>query len=581
MNYYLFLPISAFIVNSLLIAYVFARRFRSVVIGDFLRFTVCLDLWLISYILHWSFLPAEWMTLVFKLTCFTWIPSGLLYLEVVYKFLNRDSKTFLYVFRFLVLLSILVTTSTDWVLKGTKLYYWGYELEPNWLFLPLSAVVVGIPSYYGLMLIVRERFRTDNERMRRQMNLWIVGSVIAISLSIYTELLNLDEHGWFLSPPLTPVSISVLAIFIFLAITRYGFLNISLERIAVELFRDIHDGIVLAKEGGELFFANRSAVQLLQFSVSSGGRFEPERYFLNYREELDAQPREFQLLGRQNAAFVELTQSTIRITEEESGTLYLLREVTEKKIAQEKIHQLYSQIVNDLEIARVTQSSIITQKFPEKDSYRIHSFFQPIEKVGGDMLRVMEHPSGRLDILFADVSGHGIASAMVGGMLSITFQIISQKLMSPRESLSEIHEILSKVVLHHHISAVYASYFPEEKRLDFSYAGHHPILVLRNGEATLLEGEGRIILAVRELFLNDYSFRVQSGDRVVFYSDGLFEVKNNQGEILGYENFLDWIRETSEKPTLSILESARKKSIEFGGGRHNDDLAMLALEIVR
>lgn len=581
MNYYLFLPISAFIVNSLLIAYVFARRFRSAVIGDFLRFTVCLDLWLISYVLHWSFLPAEWMTLVFKLTCFTWIPSGLLYLEVVYKFLNRESKTFLYVFRFLVLLSILVTTSTDWVLKGTRLYYWGYELEPNWLFLPLSAVVVGIPSYYGLMLIVRERFRTDNDRMRRQMNLWIVGSVIAISLSIYTELLNLDEHGRFLSPPLTPVSISVLAIFIFLAITRYGFLNISLERIAVELFRDIHDGIILAKKGGELFFANRSAVQLLQFSASAGGKFEPERFFLNYREELDPQPREFQLLGRQNAAFVELTQSTIRITEEESGTLFLLREVTEKKIAQEKIHQLYSQIVNDLEIARVTQSSIITQKFPEKDSYRIHSFFQPIEKVGGDMLRVMEHPSGRVDILFADVSGHGIASAMVGGMLSITFQIISQKLMSPRESLSEIHEILSKVVLHHHISAVYASYFPDEKRLDFSYAGHHPILVLRNGGATLLEGEGRIILAVRELFLNDYSFRVQSGDRIVFYSDGLFEVKNNQGEILGYENFLDWIKETSEKPTLSILESARKKSIEFGEGRHNDDLAMLALEIVR
>ncbi|EPG73985.1 SpoIIE-like protein phosphatase domain protein [Leptospira fainei serovar Hurstbridge str. BUT 6] len=579
MNHYLFLPISALIINSLLISYVFARRFRSAVIGDFLRFALFLDLWLVSYILYWSLLPAPWMTLVFKLTCFTWIPTGLLFLEVVYKFLNLASKWVLYCFRFLTLLSILVTTSTDWVIKGSILYDWGYELEPNWLFLPMSAVVVSGPAYLGLSLILIERFKTDNGTIRRQLDLLIIGSIIAFSLSVYTELLNLDKNGRFLFPPLTPVSVTIQAVFIFWAITRYGFLNISLERIAVELFRDIHDGIILVKKNGEFFFANQSALFLLQTSPSQNGFFNPHNHFANYREDLDSHPREFQLLGRTGHVFVELTKSSIRISEEESGTLYLLRDVTERKISQEKIHQLYSHIVSDLEIARVTQSSIITQKFPDKESYRIQSFFQPIEKVGGDMLRVIEHPSGRVDILFADVSGHGIASAMVGGMLSIAFQIISPKLLSPKDSLFEIHNMLSKVVLHHHISAVFASYYPDENRLDFSYAGHHPILILRSGEVILLEGEGRIILAVRELLLNDYTFRLYPEDRIVFYSDGLFEVKNSVGDILGYETFLDWLKEMATRDTASLLEASQSKAIDFGQGKYNDDLAMLVIEV--
>lgn len=579
MNYYLFLPISALITNTLLISYVFARRFRSAVIRDFLRFALFIDLWLLSYILYWSMFPPEWMTPIFKLSCFTWLPTGLFYLETVYSFLNIRSKIVLPFFRFAVIGTILITASTDWIIKGSVLYDWGYELDPGILFVAFSGVVASGPAIWGLVLLLKERFRTRQRKIRSQLDLWILGTAIALGISIYTELFNLDEQGRFLSVPLTPVAVTIQSIFTLVAITRYGFLNISLERIAIELFRDIHDGIVLTKENGEFFFANQAAIQILNGSPSKEGFFKPEEYFVGFRPEQDHFPRDYQLSNKSAQTFIELTLSDIRISDQEFGTLYLLRDVTERKAAQEKIHQLYSHIVNDLEIARITQASIITQKFPDKGAYRIHSFFQPIDKVGGDMLRVIDHPSGRVDILFADVSGHGIASAMVGGMLSITFQIVSGKLLSPKESLSEIHEMLSKVVLHHHISAVFASYYPDENRVRFSYAGHHPILVLRKGKLLPLEGEGRILLAIKELQLQDYSFDLLPADRLLFYSDGLYEVKNEVGEILGYEEFLEWLGQMADRDTRSLLEAAQRKALEFGKGKHNDDLAMLALEI--
>nr|WP_246050629.1 SpoIIE family protein phosphatase [Leptospira langatensis] len=524
-------------------------------------------------------LPPEWMTAIFKLTCFTWLPVGLLLLETVYRFLNIRSTIALPFFRVFVLGTILLTASTDLVIKGSVLYDWGYELLPGILFVPLSTIAVSFPAIWGLSLLIRERAKTKQRKIKIQLNLWITGTSFALATSAYTELFNLDEQGRYLFVPLTSISITVQAIFIFVAITRYGFLNISLERIAVELFRDIHDGIVLTKEHNEFFFANQAAISILDGSPSKEGFFRPEEYFAGYREDQDHFPRDYQLIKKAVPQFVELTLSEIKITDEESGILYLLRDITERKAAQEKIHQLYSQIVNDLEIARVTQASIITQKFPDKDSYKIHSFFQPIDKVGGDMLRVIEHDSNRVDILFADVSGHGIASAMVGGMLSIAFQIVSDKLLSPAESLSEIHEMLSKVVLHHHISAVYASFYPKQNKVSFSYAGHHPILVLRNGKVLSLEGEGRILLAIKELYLNDYSFDLIDSDRLLFYSDGLYEVKNDLGDILGYEEFLDWIKTMADRDTRSLLEAAHKRALDFGNGKHNDDLAMLALEI--
>lgn len=579
MNYYLFLPISALIANTLLISYVFARRFQSAVIRDFLRFAVFLDLWLLSYILYWSMFPPEWMTPIFKLSCFTWIPVGLLYLETVYSFLNIRSIIVLPFFRIGVVTSILITASTDWIIKGSVLYDWGYELDPGILFVPMSGAFVTGPAIWGLILLLRERLRTHQVKIKSQLNLWILGTSIALIISGYTELFNLDDEERYIFVPLTPVAVTIQSVFTLVAITRYGFLNISLERIAIELFRDIHDGIVLTKENGEFFFANQAAIHILDGSPSKDGFFRPEEYFSRFRLEQDHFPRDYELLKKPYPQFVELTLSDIKITDQESGILYLMRDVTERKSTQERIHQLYSHIVNDLEIARITQASIITQKFPDKGSYKIHSFFQPIDKVGGDMLRVIEHPSGRLDILFADVSGHGIASAMVGGMLSITFQIVSGKSLSPLESLSEIHEMLSKVVLHHHISAVFASYYPDENKIHFAYAGHHPILVLRNGKILTLEGEGRILLAVKELRLHNYSFDLQQNDRVLFYSDGLYEVKNELGEILGYEEFLEWLERMADRDTKSLLESAHRKALDFGKGKHNDDLAMLALEI--
>ncbi|PJZ68084.1 serine/threonine protein phosphatase [Leptospira perolatii] len=578
MNHYLFLPITALITNTLLVTYVFARRFRSAVIADFLRFAFFLDLWLLAYILYWGMLPAEWMTPIFKLTCFTWIPAGLLYLEVVFRFLNRKSKVLLPFFRFVILFSILVTTVTDWVIKGSVLYDWGYELDPGWFFVPMSLLAVSAPAYTGLFLLIRERFRTKQEHIKSQLDFWIVGTVIAFSLSMYTELLNLDQNGRYLFPPLTPVAVTIQTFFIFIAITRFGFLNISMERIAIELFRDIQDGIILTKEDGEFFYANQAAISLIPSYLAKASHFHPGEHFLNYSE-ADVLPKEYALAGKTQPEFIELTKSRIRISESESGILYLLHDVTERKSNQEKIVQLYSQIVTDLEIARVTQSSIITQKFPERDRFKLYSFFQPIDKVGGDMLRVIEHPSGRVDILFADVSGHGIASAMVGGMLSITFQVVSQKSLSPKESLEEIHSILSKMVLHHHISAIYVSYYPEENRIDYSYAGHHPILILRDGKLIPLQGEGRILLAIEETYLNNYSAQVKPSDRVIFYSDGFFEVRDQEGDILGYSAFYNWLQTIVHKDTPTMLEAAIHKSLEFGNGKTNDDLAMLAMEI--
>lgn len=195
-------------------------------------------------------------------------------------------------------------------------------------------------------------------------------------------------------------------------------------------------------------------------------------------------------------------------------------------------------------------------------------------------MKALQRSDGKLDVFFADVSGHGISSAMVTGMLSISFQLAVETNPTPKEALEKIQSLLLNAVLNHHVSAIYFSFDPNTKILEYSYAGHHPILVFREGKIIPLEGEGRILLITPETELNNYTFQFKRGDIVFLYSDCLFEVRDTSGEIFGYENFIQKMSEIPIYSPSKILRTAIDLALNFNNGKLTDDLTILILEIL-
>lgn len=246
---------------------------------------------------------------------------------------------------------------------------------------------------------------------------------------------------------------------------------------------------------------------------------------------------------------------------------------------EESLVEFYRRIEEDLELAKITQNNLISFDFPESSNYRLTSFFEPYDKVGGDVISYLEHDD-YIDILFGDVSGHGISSAMISGMVILSFKNSSRQRETPSEILSTMNRDLKEVVLNHHISAVSVRYYPQERKLIYSYAGHPPLALLRDGKVNELDGMNTPLLTVDNIKYFEKDIILKNKDRVFFYSDGCYEVFNLQKEFMGLSSFLTIVNEENiELNPLEFIQKVISKVLDYCSNDIRDDLSVLVLEV--
>lgn len=276
--------------NAMFIAFVYARSTKNPVIRSCLLYMIIVETWLFTHLFYWAASPLEpWTTWAFRILSITWLPDGLFYLEFVYifsqnlnpksRFLLRSNYTFLleillWFFRIGIPILYLITLSTDWIIHGIVHHYWGNANEPSPTYYLVILIFILLPSFIGLGILIKSFLVSEGEQ-KKQIGLILFGSTFSILVSFYYEVIQIDDQGKLLSPPLTSIGVLVRSFLIFIAITRYGFLKINVEGLATELFRDIHDGMILIKRDRSLFFINESAIKILGIS-----NFIPSHFFL-------------------------------------------------------------------------------------------------------------------------------------------------------------------------------------------------------------------------------------------------------------------------------------------------------------
>lgn len=594
MNPYLILPLTTLFINLYLFTYVMALKGRHRVVHLYLLYSADLSLWLLSIVLYWSFLPIQWMTWIFKISSISWLLCGTLFLEFVFAFLSKNANIALYLLRGLALAVFPITITTDWIIAGVERKYWGDILLPGPLYFAGMNVLIVAPAVYAVFLLFYES-RKEESGFRKQCYLLAFGTLATSILGFLTTVLPRLPRGDLSYPPLSGSSSVIQSICIFIAIVKYGFLEIRLEKIALQLYSKLREGVLLLSTSDDLLYWNESAKDMLGFPRNLPS---PEKLHLgNYLEGFTKKPfsrMDFKRkaeTGDQKAfvdefsppisssMYLEVSKSEIPISGREIGKVYVLRDITEKKEASERINLLYSRVIRDLDIAREVQDTITTRNFPVSEKFKIFSYFRPYDRVGGDILNCTEGSDGSLEILFADVSGHGISSAMVAAMASIAFSVVSRKGSKPKEGLLFTNDLLSSVVTQHFISAIYLRYDPNSRILEFSYAGHHTGLLLRDGKTTELEGKGGVLLAVGTPILEEFQVQLQPGDRILLYSDGLFEVRGSKGIPMGNSTLIEAVKKLSYQEPDSLIRSLVSYSESYGDGIMTDDLTLFCLEV--
>ena len=266
--------------------------------------------------------------------------------------------------------------------------------------------------------------------------------------------------------------------------------------------------------------------------------------------------------------------SPINVSLWERGAVEVFRDITQETKLKNRMIARNKKLVNDLEVARTLQLSILRDQMPDHDGYRFRSVFMPCETLGGDMFDCFNVRDNQVAMYIADVSGHGVMSAML--TVYLRQEIFSQFKVhqTPEKVLSGLSESYNDLNIE---SSLYITVFLmvlDLKTGEFSYtnAGHSVAPLLYDGEKTEeLISPGLPICS----WANQPEFKVEKrtlnpGGRILLYTDGLDKIHENTLTLEG-------LKQQLKMKTVSGTELLNRIIYKYAINR-SDDITLLMVE---
>ena len=232
-----------------------------------------------------------------------------------------------------------------------------------------------------------------------------------------------------------------------------------------------------------------------------------------------------------------------------------------------------------LKVAKRLQKDLLPKPRSHIKGYPIGFRYLPTSDIGGDFVHFLEDEEG-FGIFLCDVSGHGIAAAMIASMAKVSLQLWATELDQPAVAAERMRLSLLENLSGHFLSAIFLYVNPKLKIIKVANAGHHPlILVHPNGETQYVTSAGRAITEFIPLKLKEIEFPLPENGKIVLYTDGVLEARDpNNDELFGEERFLDLLKTNSELDPQSLCDRVVGEVFRFSRyKRADDDITIFAL----
>lgn len=213
--------------------------------------------------------------------------------------------------------------------------------------------------------------------------------------------------------------------------------------------------------------------------------------------------------------------------------------------------------------AQRIQQALLPKISPYIPGYCVSGFSIPAGAVGGDWYDFIQLDDGRWGIVLADVSGKGMAAALLMSATRGMLRSLAEACCSPSEVLTRLNRLLVQdLPSGKFVTLIYAVFDPKKGQLTFANAGHLPPLVLAKAGPKFVETEAGLPLGLGCGEFSESTIQLEPGARLVLYSDGITETTDPTGEEFGSEGLRIHLHEQNGSPQ-SLLETVRR----FANGR--------------
>lgn len=233
------------------------------------------------------------------------------------------------------------------------------------------------------------------------------------------------------------------------------------------------------------------------------------------------------------------------------------------------------------ELAKEVTEMLIPEKMPQGKNFGLSNIYRPHYKVGGDYIDYLWFSEHQLCFCIADVSGKGIAAAMI----MANFQALVQNLGQQYKDLETLMLVLNESVLRITKGEKYLTFFIavadfKRKVLTYVNAGHIPPLLFQDGSFKELKATTTIIGHFNPLpEIKEAELPLLPGTQLVAFTDGLTDVKDHSGVNFSYDVLKQIILDQEKQQPDKLCNAIMEKVVDFGKNTEMpDDIAIVAFK---
>lgn len=272
---------------------------------------------------------------------------------------------------------------------------------------------------------------------------------------------------------------------------------------------------------------------------------------------------------------------------EDLNLLTVMANVAAIRIERERmaaVEQARRLMERDLSQAAEIQQQLLPRRAPDIDGFELAGYNRACRTVGGDYYDYIPRSAGKMLVALGDVAGKGMPAALLMVNLQARVQMLAEQAGGPAAVIGSLNRaMIAACPANRFVTFFLCQINPATGEIAYSNAGHNPpYLVRAEGSVEELTGGGPVLGILPGINYDEQVTRLEPGDTIVLFSDGVSEAVNPAEEEFGEERLVALLRENRGLSASALINEVRTKVEEFtAGAPTTDDITLVVIRCTR
>jgi sigma-B regulation protein RsbU (phosphoserine phosphatase) len=247
----------------------------------------------------------------------------------------------------------------------------------------------------------------------------------------------------------------------------------------------------------------------------------------------------------------------------------------------EQIARQEKKLERDLALARELQFRLLPQSLPKLANLEIAAKFTPARAIGGDLYDFVDYSQSRTALTVGDVSGKGAPAAIYAALVSGILRSHAPIEPGPAEMLSAVNFSLGERRIDgQFVSLIYVVWDDTDRTLQVANSGLPRPIYCHEGRTDIIEATGLPLGLFDDAEYDEFTFRAKPGDMFVFYSDGILDARNQDGNMFGRTRLEKVVTQCANCSAATLIDAIFSAVGKYVGGEEAfDDQTVVAIRV--